>query len=413
MKRALVTTCIVMVALPVIILVGYQVLQSVSHRSMGTNSLLGTVVDQDEKAVAGVELLFENVDQRLYVPIPFTPTRKVTKTITAHTDSNGLFSVSFAPRHLRFLSATKSGYNHEGHQPYSTWLCYTSGYIHSATFHLFNTQAAQSGQLRRHDFGIVLFPADGQLFFNMAEGKSSNDSEYDILFRWRRLSATAEHGEYGKLVIRAHAGGIWLSEAEKLFAPAVGYQEGMVFFFDPKAMDAYMKFKRLELFLKSRNGLIHARVFAQLDMGKSALALRARVNPSGSLFVDAKDEGFGSMSPSYLNPNIPWWLRIRPEIGQIITTDDQIRKYLAADGRTLSFTRYFAAHYQTPPDMLESMISNNLSDHYVPQALAKNLGAPSNVLERFASSVPPWRSNEVQAVLSLPEDVKRFLKERD
>jgi len=45
--------------------------------------------------------------------------------------------------------------------------------------------------------------------------------------------------------------------------------------------------------------------------------------------------------------------------------------------------------------------------------LARNLGAPSNVLERFASLVPSWRSNEVQAVLSLPADVKRFLKERD
>jgi len=52
MKRGLVTTCIVMVALPVIILVGYQVLQSVSHRSMGTNSLRGTVARFFSSSVA-------------------------------------------------------------------------------------------------------------------------------------------------------------------------------------------------------------------------------------------------------------------------------------------------------------------------------------------------------------------------
>ncbi len=82
-----------------------------------------------------------------------------------------------------------------------------------------------------------------------------------------------------------------------------------------------------------------------------------------------------------------------------------------------NFPAYFAGHYQTPPDILEWMTNSNLiQDHYIPQYLARNYTAPTNILEKLIEIDPNgnrWFGKDARAVLNAPEDVKDFFRNED
>jgi len=152
----------------------------------------------------------------------------------------------------------------------------------------------------------------------------------DLVFTWRQLPATTNHGEYGKFTISAPKGGIWLWEQERQFAPAENYETGMVFLFGPESLRAYMKLHRAEMFVKSRNGEVYARIFSQLDTGSSTLSLRGRVNSSSNRYVGSRSDSYaigvyGSLSPSYLNPGVPWWIAVPPTRGQVLLSPERER----------------------------------------------------------------------------------------
>lgn len=295
------------------------------------------------------------------------------------------------------------------------WRPFAAGPGQQWTLHLVSESLIRQEQIRSLNFESVGFPQNGQLCFDLGKGEISDDGHADIVFLWKRLPATANHGEYGKYVIRAPKGGVWFWEQERLFAPKENYEAGMVFFFSPASLSTYMKKRRAELFVKSREGQIYARVFAQLDTGNSTLSIRARVNDSANRFVDAKADNYrigvyGSLSPDYLNPGVPWWIPIDPVRGQVILTPERANSILSGNVSKMRHPAYFAGHYQTPPSILAALAGSSLmQDHYVPQALAKNLAAPESVLQQVKTNAAAWKVKEIEGTLASPEDLKRFL----
>lgn len=395
-------------------LAGIQLLQAHDDRKHGA-VVQGVVLDQDGRPLSGVEVTFRFWNWRYYVPIPWTPTRTVEECVEVMTDTNGAFTVRGKLPRSEFVSASKVGYRQDGQETEYLWRPFEAGPAQQWTLHLVGDSLIRQEQIHSLSFGPIGFPQNGELCFDLAKGQISDAAHADVVFLWQRLPATANHGEYGKYVIRAPKGGVWFWEQERLFAPKENYEDGMVFFFSPSSLSAYMKRRRAEFFVKGRDGQVYARVFAQLDTGDSTLSVRARVNSSGNRFVDAKADNYKlgvyrSLSPTHLNPSVPWWIPIDPSRGQVILSPERASSMLSGEVTKVRFPAYFASHYQTPPSVLAKMAGSSLmQDHYVPQALAKNLAASVSVLQNVKTNAAAWNGKEIEATLALPEDVKQFL----
>jgi hypothetical protein len=401
-------------SLIVLALVAIQIFQAFNDRKHGA-VVQGVVLDQDGQPLSAVEVTFRFWNWRYYVPIPWTPTWIAEKQIKTMTDTNGAFTAEGTLPRSDFVSALKAGYRQDGQETEYMWRPFAAGPGQQWTLHLVSESLIRQEQIRSLDFESVGFPQNGQLCIDLAKGEISDTAHADIVFLWKRLPTTADHGEYGKYVIRVPKGGVWFWEQERLFAPKENYEDGMVFFFSPSSLSAYMKKRRAEFFVTSRDGQVYARVFAQLDTGNSTLSVRARVNSAGNRFVDAKADNYklgvyGSLSPDYLNPAVPWWIPIDPTRGQVILSEKQVNVIFASEVTRMRFPSYFAGHYQTPARVLGAMIGSALmQDHYVPQSLAKNLAAPTPILQQMMTNTAAWRVKEIQTTLALPEDVRRFL----
>jgi hypothetical protein len=293
------------------------------------------------------------------------------------------------------------------------WRPYGSSKPPYATLHLLSESLMQTNQIRSWTFDSVRFPQGGQISLDLTTGKTSETTNSDLVFRWERLAATTNHDECGKFTICAPQGGVWLWEGERLFAPVEGYEKGVVFFFGADALRTYMKRRRAEFFVTSREGKVYARVFVEMNTENSSLSLRTRVNAFGSRFVDEKGGAYaigvyGSLSPDYLGPDDPWWIRpvgIRGVGWQVIMPDDRLRAIAPM------FPTYFAEHYQTPPGLLaEISMGEARRNRYAARGLASNLAAPPELLRHLKSNSPAWPvGKEVDSTLSTPEDLRQFL----
>jgi len=409
----------VLIALLILFLVGFQVLQILDDRK-NHGGARGIVLDQDGNPIPGVELVFRSWNWRTLIPIPFAHTWIVQNTLKATTDENGLYSVVGPYPRTDFVSISKVGYRQDGPETEYMWYPYGSKRPGPWDFHLVSEGLMQQSQVKTIEFASIPFFQSGHVGLNLIDGTISDSTNADVVFKWNHLPATPSHGDYGKFVIIAPTGGVWFWEQDRLFAPRVGFEQGMTFCFGinfignkSSVYNAYPYRRRAEFYVKSRNEKVYARVYAELNTADHTLSLRARVNATGNRFVDTKGGAYaigiyGSMSPNYLNPGVPWWISIEPYRGQVIMPEERLRKMAT------NFTAYFAGHYQTPPDILEWMTSSNLiHDHYIPQHLARNYSAPTNVLEKLISIDPEgrrWFGKDARAVLDAPQDVKSFFK---
>lgn len=401
----------------VLVLFLFQANQAIQDRR-NSGTIEGIAFDQDGRPLPGVVIIFKAWNWRMYVPIPFTATRTIERQVKATTGPDGSFATKAPLPRTDFVGASKTGYRLDGRETDYMWEPWEHGPTKPWKFHLFNEALMRRDQIRSFDHDSIAFPKDGQLCFNLVTGETSDPANADLVFRWQRLPATADHGAYGKYIISAPKGGVWLWEQERLFAPATNYESGMVFFFGPEALGAYMKRHRAEMFVTSRNGQVYARVYSQLDTGGSALSIRGRVNSSHNRFVDSKSESYaigvyGSLSPNYMNPGVPWWYEIRLERNQVILSPDHASIVFSGNAKDLRWPEYFAGYYKTPAAILEMMATGPLAqDFHVPQALAKNLAAPAAVLQELKKNAG-LRARGVEATLAVPEDLKEFLTNFD
>ena len=410
------------VALIILFLIGFQILQAIDDRKHHGGAS-GIVLDQDGNPLPNVEVTFRSWNWRMYVPIPWTPTRIVEKTIKATTDAKGMYSVAGLYPRTDFVSISKSGYRQDGPGTEYMWHPYGSAKSGPWDFHLVSEALMKQDQIKQIEFSSIPFFQNDHIGLNLIDGTISDSTNADIVFWWRHLPATTNHGDYGKFTICAPKGGVWFWEQDRLFAPTEGYEQGMTFLFGTQftgthsfSYNAYPYRRRTEFYVKSRNGKVYARVYAELNTANHTLSLRARVNASGNRFVDTKGGEYAigvysSMSENYLNPGVPWWIAMDSDRAQVIMPEERLRMMAT------NFTAYFAGHYQTPPDILEWMTNSNLiHDHYIPQYLARNYSAPTNVLEKLIEIDPKgsrWFGNDARAVLNAPEDVKSFFRNGD
>ena len=384
----------------------------------------GVVYDQDGRPLSDVEMTFKVWSEHDYLPLPFSPTWDTEQTFKSTTGSNGIFSFHFTGHGRRhgvvFMSESKPGYRQDGPETDYMWRPYGTGTAPQWTMHLVSEALMQQSQIKNIEFTSTPFFHSDRIGLNLVDGTISDTTNVDVVFYWRHLQATTNHGDYGKFIIYAPKGGVWFWEQDRLFAPTEGYEKGIAFLFGAefygKKSFSYANPHCAEFFVKSRDGKVFARVYFKINPTDGTLYLRARANNTGNRFVDAKGGAFetgysGSMSENYLNPGVPWWIPIDPYRGQIIMPEERLRMMAT------NFPAYFAGHYQTPPDILEWMTNSNLiQDHYIPQYLARNYTAPTNVLEKLIEIDPNgnrWFGKDARAVLGTPEDVKSFWRSRD
>jgi len=339
------------------------------------------------------------------------------------TDAKGMYSVAGPYPRTDFVSISKAGYRQDGPETEYMWHAYGLVKPGPWDFHLVSEALMKQDQIKNIEFSSIPFSQNGYVGLNLIDGTISDATNADIIFEWRHLAATTNHGDYGKFNVYAPKGGVWFWEQDRLFAPTEGYEQGMTFFFGINffgdksfSYNTYPYRRRTEFYVKSRNGQVYARVYAELNTADHTLSLRARVNASGNRFVDTKGGAYAigvysSMSENYLNPGVPWWISMGPVRSQVVMPEDRLRMMAT------NFTAYFAGHYQTPPDILEWMTNSNLiHDHYIPQYLARNYSVPTNVLEKLIEIDPNgnrWFGKDARTVLGAPEDVKSFLRSRD
>ena len=417
--KALLFGAATIVTLIALFLGGFQILQAIDDRKHHGGAS-GIVLDQEGNPLAGVDLTFSSWNWRAYVPIPFGPTRIVQKTIKAKTDALGRYSVAGPYPRTSFLSIFKRGYRQDGPETPSFWYPIGAAKPGPWDFHLADETQMRQEEISKLEFTSVPFPQDGQIGLDLVEKTLSNPKNPDIVFQWRHLAAAKNHGDYGTLSVFAPKGGVWFWEQDRLFAPTAGYEQGITFIFGTQfrgahgfSYNAYPHRRRAEFYVKSRDGKVYARVYAELNTANQTLSLRARVNNSGNRFVDATGGAYqigvySSMSGNYLNPGDPWWIQMDSDRAQVIMPEERLRVMAT------NFTAYFAGHYRTPSDILEWLAdSNHIQDHYIPQYLARNYATPTNVLTKLIEADPSgsrWFGEDARAVLNSPQDVKNIFR---
>lgn len=378
----------------------------------------GVVYDQDGKPLSDVALTIRVWKEEDYSD------REINSETNyfAKTDRHGQFSMIYSmptPKWgragIKSVSASKAGYQEDGAENDYMWRPFGTGTAPQWTMHLVSKRLMNQQDLRRLDFSSIPFSSNGVIGLNLVDGTISHTTNADVVFEWRHLASTANHDDYGRLDIIAPTGGVWFWEQERIFAPTVGYENGMTYYFTGGALRKYPQRRRSEFYVNSRGGQVYARLYSQLNTGDFTLSVRGRANASGTRFVDASGGNYKigvyrSLSADYLNPGVPWWIPIEPERGQVILSDARLR------AMATSFPAYFAGHYQSPKDLLEWMANGKLMhDHYVPQYLAKNVSTPPEILHRLVKFEPGWNgwyAKDAQATLDLPEDMKTFLKSK-
>jgi len=419
LKKTILALFVGVFVIPITQLIGFLVVYQVGQRTAAKarlpNTLQGIVTDQDGQPISGVRLTYIEALQYHFYPLPYSPSRWLFATNSLTNSTDGTFSIPFRGDSLGVQSVAKPGYSQEGHtQRESSWRRVPPSYAHTTRFELYRQDAVQKETLEKREFRSMPFPSDGRIYFNLIDGTYGTAGNADLMFQWHRLKAATNHGEYGKWTIRAGNGGIRLAEGEKLFAPRDGYEDGVVFFFDPKSIGGYMKFSRVEFFLKSREGSIYARVYAQLDRAAATISVRARINRSGTPFIDNLAENYaigvyGSLS-GYSASAEPWWSGLWPEKGQVLITEARIRELINGDDRYKKFTRHFAGYYGLPGDILENVARACIDgDLEVTKQLAKNVSVPTNIMQRVAATPIPWVSETIRSTLATLSEVKQFL----
>src|SRR5262249_20651015 len=145
-------------------------------KNSGTSRVI--VADQDGHPLPGATVTFHLWTRRMYVPVPFTPTRTVKEDLTATTDSNGIVSVRKTLPGLESISLSKAGYRQEtreqeGQELESMWRPYGSSKAPYATLHLLSESLMQTNQIRSWTFDSVRFPKGGQISLDLTTGKIS------------------------------------------------------------------------------------------------------------------------------------------------------------------------------------------------------------------------------------------------
>lgn len=408
------------VTLLILFLIGFQVVQAIDDKKHH-GSVSGVVLDQDGKPLAGAEVTVRSWNWRMYIPIPFSPTRTVQKTIKARTDERGTYSISGPYPRTDLVDVSKTGYRQDGRETECMWHAFGAPKRGSWDFHLFDEALVREDQIKKSEFTSIRFSTNGQIGINLLNGTVSDLTNADIVFEWRQLRATADHGDYGRFRIYSPLGGLWFWEQERLFAPMEGYEKGMTFFFGTKFFgnggypySSYPYRRRAEFYVKSRKGKIYARAYVELNTADHTLSLRVRANASGSRFVDAKGGAYvmgvySSMSPIYLQPEIPWWISMDPLRAQVIMPSASLIII------STNFPGYFAEHYQTPSDILQWMVNSDvIRQPSVPRSLARNYAAPTNVLQKLIEMDPNgnrWFGKDAHTVLDTSEEIKKFLTE--
>jgi hypothetical protein len=417
-KKVIILLAVCLVVLPVVLVVGflslYQYTQRLAYQQRPLNVLRGIVIDQNGQPVDGVEMSFMDVWQTHLIPLPFTPGKWTASTNATVTSSNGSFVISFRGDRLGLLSANKSGYKLSSHSGYFSWQHIQSSITHTTSVEMHREDAVRDFALIKREFSAVPFPNDGRLFFNFSSGEIVTPDRAEILFDWQQLAASTNYGRYGKWTIRSVNGGIRLSEQERLFAPRDGYEDGVVFFFDPERMNAYMKYSRIEFFLRLNDNRMHARVYAQLDRQSNRISIRVRVNPSGALYLGDSVENYaigvyGSLS-GFALANEPWWLRMQPERAQLLIEESRLRQLIKEHGQSGGFLNHFAGYRCLPADIGEAIADACVKgDLNLSKEFAQNIWIERSVAQRVAAATIPWVSNNFHSSMMTPIEVRDFL----
>jgi hypothetical protein len=360
------------------------------------NHVRGVVVDQNGAPVVRAKLVFDEWEHVPFIPIPFTPDVRFSRTRKARTDETGAFRIAFKRRGLSLKTIKKSGYVFE---PCVTPKSWSRSYDaeggmarHSARFVMYDIANADTSATVIASSPLLPFVTDGRDYYlSFASGKitTNHTIDADLVFR------VGQVGEKNWLMtIRAVDGGVWVSKNEMPYAPADGYVAGFSSLYGQGYAIPYRV--QYEFFAKTQGGKHYARVIADLIKKKQTIQFHYVVNREGDrfLFVPERIEKMGVHGPPYCNERyhcrlsyviagegVPWWRKQEHYIYPMLSARTFESMVNPPDGDQAS-CRYVARQLYAPASVLDAISRSTIWQER--RDVAANPACPVDILKRLA-----------------------------
>lgn len=408
-------------------------------------TLSGEVSDQDGNPLGSAVVVFEERDRRSIIPWPGVPTVRINNVKRTTTDHSGRFTISFRSRNFYFKEITKTGYTFESVVKPGYWSRdrrYISGErrIPEANLIAYKVDPGLEKQIEKFETPkFELTSNSGEYYLDLNAGRIS--SEYsrntDLIF----AHSAYEHEPYQKFTIQAVDGGVWGSANLFPYAPAEGYEKGVMFI--KKGLVGIT----LNIYVRSKNGKNHSLLLITIfspvhdklkpvsliqDEQKRYIQVYGLVNPTSGryLYTDwvkgnlGSEHGDGywqidypkgpdrdstihySLNQTSYDNRYPWWVgtsdhvMLDPDyvrrVADDISNDERIMKIpqLRPERYALSF---FSRNMYTPADVLIDLSENSKLD------AIENVMLPKEHLRKLLAEIDDRR----RSIAGSKSDIER------
>lgn len=417
--------CLLILAATAMLMSGCTAIYPVESFFRSPDHVQGVVVDQDDKPVPKAKLVFDEWEHVPYIPIPFGPTTRFSRTRTTKTDDSGAFALSFKREGLSLKAINKTGYVFEPCVTPTSWSRRYSRQQRASpqggTFLLYDVSGVDTSATTVASTPAFRFTTDGaDYYLELTTGQISTTAteRADLVFAVKQVGATA-----WLVTIRALDGGLWASANEMPYAPRDGYVSGFSTLYGQGYAINYRA--QYDFFAKTQTGKHYSRIIADIIKEPQTIQFHYVVNRTGSrfLFIPERVDNRGLHGPPHrkeglptnfqyviLGEGQPWWRKQEHTIYPVLSESEFTGLFRASDRDGLT-RRYVASQLYTPVSILQELSrSANRGERWV---VAGNPALPRDVLLRLVTDQDESVRRRAQETLARDLNVHGFLQERN
>jgi hypothetical protein len=385
----------------------------------------GIVVDQDDRPVSGATLRFDEWEHVPYVPIPFTATKRFSRTRKATTDGEGRFDLSFKREGLSLETVDQAGFVFE---PCVTPKSWSRRHIPEqrsspqvGRFLMYRVSGVDTSVIRQVSSPEFTFATDGSEYYLdlVSGGISSTATESaDLAFSVKQVGAAT-----WLVTIRAVDGGIWASANEKPYAPQGDYISGFSALYGQGYAISYRT--QYDFFAKTQGERHFSRIIADVIKKPQTIQFHYVLNPTGNrfLFVPETVDNRGIHGPPHckeryhcdfayviLGEGVPWWRKQDHNFYPLLPAEE-FAALMKPEGKNQSSRRYVARQLYAPVAVLDELSRSGVWQEQCD--VAANPATPVDILSRLQRDPEESVRRQADATLKRGLSIAEYVRSKN
>ena len=367
---------------------------SCSRQDLGI--INGQVLDQDGNPLPEVSVKYIQYEHR--VIIPYSTTFKPQSYGEVITDSNGTFTFKRKYERIKYTEINKKGYKSESLKP--TFVRQDRHNINNPTLWLYKIRDNEKNNIIRLNSESYKLSDLEKIYFSIRRNKftsiPTNNSDIEISL-YKRIGDNSY-----PMIIRAQDGGIYCNKNDMPYAPAYGYEPGII---------VNAKFGGwIPFFYYSPKKSLYVRAWLKIDTRKKTVTINYAYNKNGSRYIDFNFKKIKGITYTNTFANIErsvplqkeWWAYADTRKLNLITSEKRLyeiwnnfkdtniepyrdtgRSY--GNGGLANIEVFLANNPLTPKDILSEL--SKTKNAYVKRALLKNPSINNLDFQKLAKTI--------------------------